>query len=123
MEPVADLGGRIFILSTAKGMGNLFHVLVQGARTGRNGFYFVFLPWSVVPTRDKAWLEAKRLDVLPWIRAQEYPDNPDEAFITSGNMVFDLDAIRRRELDVVEPQWAVLDEGYRLREIAAPVRR
>jgi hypothetical protein len=99
MEPVADLGGTIFILSTAKGMGNLFHVMVQGARLGTNGFHFVFIPWSAVPQRDEQWFAEKQRDLLPWIRAQEYPADPDEAFISSGNMVFDLDALRAQEVN------------------------
>jgi hypothetical protein len=32
--------------------------------------------------------------MLPWQLAQEYPDNPEEAFIRSGNPVFDVDHLR-----------------------------
>lgn len=114
MEPVADLGGRVFILSTAKGIGNLFHVLVQGARTERNGFHFVFFGWWAVPGRDQAWFDQKCRELLPWIRAQEYPDNPDEAFISSGNMVFDLESLRRQEVACVGPRLVQLSPGLQL---------
>ena len=110
MEPVADLGGRIFILSTAKGMGNLFHAMVMAARTGRNSFHFVFYPWWMVPGRDEAWFEAKCRDLLPWLRAQEYPSDPDEAFITSGNMVFDLETLRAMEVATHSPRLIQLSD-------------
>jgi hypothetical protein len=99
IEPVADLGGRIMILSTAKGSGNLFHVMWQAATTGRSRFQPIFIPWSAVPERDQAWFDMQCEELLPWIRAQEYPQDPDEAFVMSGAMVFDYEAIKRQERD------------------------
>ena len=31
--------------------------------------------------------------MLPWQLAQEYPTTPEEAFVKSGNPVFDLDIL------------------------------
>jgi len=31
--------------------------------------------------------------MLPWQLAQEYPTTPEEAFVRSGNPVFDLDVL------------------------------
>jgi hypothetical protein len=97
IEPVADLGGRIMILSTAKGSGNLFHLMWQAASTGRSRFLPIFIPWSAVPERDDAWFARQCEELLPWIRAQEYPQDPDEAFVMSGAMVFDYEAIKAQE--------------------------
>ena len=33
--------------------------------------------------------------MLSWQLAQEYPSSPEEAFIKSGNPVFDLDVLER----------------------------
>ena len=120
IEPVADLGGRIFLLSSAKGIGNLFHVLCVGARTGRNGFHFVFIPWSAVPQRDEEWFQEKARDLPPWIRAQEYPSDPDEAFVQSGNMVFDLETLRHLEIECFEPELVQLSAGIQAVEYSGP---
>ena len=97
IEPVADIGGRVMILSTAKGSGNLFHVMWQQAATGRSSFKPMFIPWSAVPSRDQEWFDQKVAEMLPWVRAQEYPADPDEAFVMSGAMVFDFDALKAAE--------------------------
>jgi hypothetical protein len=97
IEPVADIGGRVIILSTAKGSGNLFHTMYVAAETGRNGFKPLFIPWSAVPSRDEAWFAEKQEQLLPWIRAQEYPRDADEAFVMSGAMVFDFESLKAAE--------------------------
>lgn len=103
IEPVADVGGRIIGLSTANGWGEFFHTLWQGARDGTNFFKALFIPWSGNEQRDQAWFEAKVRSMLPWQRAQEYPTTEDEAFISSGRTVFDLDSLAEM-VDPEEPQ-------------------
>lgn len=93
IEPVADVGGRIIGLSTANGSGNFFHNLWNGASTGNNKFDPMFFPWSASEDRDEAWYEGKKDAMLPWQLAQEYPTSPEEAFVRSGNPVFDLDVL------------------------------
>ena len=44
--------------------------------------------------------------MLPWQLAQEYPTTPEEAFVKSGNPVFDLDV-----LDQLESQVCYGDKG------------
>jgi hypothetical protein len=95
IEPVADVGGRIIGLSTANGSGNFFHHLWTGATTGNNKFDAMFFPWSASEDRDEAWYEGKCKSMLPWQLAQEYPTSPEEAFVRSGNPVFDLDILAR----------------------------
>ena len=95
IEPVADVGGRIIGLSTANGSGNFFHQLWNGAATGNNKFDPMFFPWSASENRGEEWYESQKTQLLPWQLAQEYPSNPEEAFVRSGNPVFDLDALDR----------------------------
>jgi hypothetical protein len=95
IEPVADVGGRIIGLSTANGSGNFFHHLWTGATTGNNKFDAMFFPWSASEDRDESWYEGKCKSMLPWQLAQEYPTSPEEAFVRSGNPVFDLDILDR----------------------------
>lgn len=93
VEPATDIGGRIIALSTANGWGNTFHGMWVGAVKDDNNFKPVFFPWNAVPERDDAWYESKKRQMLPWQLAQEYPSTPEEAFIQSGNPVFDLDLL------------------------------
>ena len=93
IEPVADVGGRIIGLSTANGSGNFFHELWVGSTTGANKFMPMFFPWSATEDRGPAWYEEKKQSMLPWQLAQEYPTTAEEAFVKSGNPVFDLDVL------------------------------
>jgi hypothetical protein len=109
IEPIADVGGRVICLSTANGEGNIFHQLWVGSQTSTNRFTGVFFPWSA-GDRDEDWYEAKKRDLPDWQLAQEYPDNPDEAFIRSGRPVFDIEALRN--IEPIEPH-----RGYLKNEI------
>lgn len=81
VKPTIDGGGKMIVLSTAHGAGNLFHELVQKARQGLGRFAFRFLPWSARPGRDAAWYAAVSADAIDESHMkQEYPATPDEAF-------------------------------------------
>jgi hypothetical protein len=54
-----------------------------------------------VPERDDDWYESKRRSMLPWQLYQEYPRDEEEAFIKSGNVVFDTEMLSK--LHVEEP--------------------
>lgn len=97
IEPIADIGGQVIGLSTANGAGTFFHEMWTKAETGASDFYPIFFSWEAVPERDALWYESKKRDLLPWQLAQEYPSNPEEAFIRSGNPVFDIDSLRTFE--------------------------
>jgi hypothetical protein len=94
------VGGRIIGLSTANGSGNFFHQLWVGAATGSNNFVPMFFPWSASEDRGKEWYESKQESMLPWQLAQEYPSSAEEAFVKSGNPVFDLDVLSELALAV-----------------------
>lgn len=100
IEPIADVGGRVICLSTANGEGNIFHRLWVGSQTGTNQFKGIFFPWSA-GDRDDEWYEVKKNSLPDWQLAQEYPSDPDEAFIRSGRPVFDVDILR--EIETFEP--------------------
>jgi hypothetical protein len=110
IEPVADVGGRIIGLSTANGSGNFFHQLWVGSSTGTNRFKPMFFPWSATEDRDDSWYKSKQESMLSWQLAQEYPTTPEEAFIKSGNPVFDLDSLETMNSAVEEGQAGYLWE-------------
>jgi hypothetical protein len=92
IEPVADVGGRIIGLSTANGSGNFFHQMWVGAETRTNQFSPMFYPWSANEERDDLdWYANKKRSMTSWQLAQEYPSDPESAFIKSGRTVFDVD--------------------------------
>jgi len=113
IEPVADVGGRIIGLSTANGSGNFFHQLWVGSETGTNQFMPMFFPWSAAENRDEAWYQSKKDSMLSWQLAQEYPTTPEEAFIKSGNPVFDLDVLEQMNMQVESGQAGYLWEPYK----------
>jgi len=93
IEPIADVGGRVICLSTAKGEGNIFFQLWQGSQNATNRFKGIFFPWSA-SDRDQAWYDAQKAELPDWQLHQEYPSNPEEAFIRSGRPVFDVDILK-----------------------------
>lgn len=107
IEPVTDVGGRVIGLSTANGSGNFFHEFWNKAVSGNSQFTHLFYPWSANTDRNDDWYQVKQANMLPWQLAQEYPQTPEEAFIRSGNPVFDVDALRA--LSPSEPDRGYLD--------------
>ena len=107
-------GTAVFVESTANGVSGIFYDLWKGAVDGTNGYVPVFIPWFADPTYreplpdnfertpDEADLAAKYdlddkqlmfrrrkiaqngLDLF----RQEYPAEPEEAFLTTGRPVF-----------------------------------
>lgn len=114
IEPTADVGGSINIISTAHGYDNDFQRKWEEAtsETG-SSIHPIFYPWWALPERDEAWYEAKKKSMQVWQLHQEYPSTPEEAFRKSGNNVFDTDklvSLRTRQVETVsltapEGQW------------------
>lgn len=81
VKPTIDGGGKMIILSSAHGAGNLFHELVEKAQQQLGRFVFRFLPWWARPGRDQAWYAEVASDAVDEsLMKQEYPATPDEAF-------------------------------------------
>jgi hypothetical protein len=94
IEPAADIGGRIHVLSTANGVGNGFYDQWVRSTVGASDWKSIFYPWSVVPERDAAWYARKKASMPEWQLHQEYPSSPEEAFIRSGRCFFgDVDSM------------------------------
>lgn len=104
IEPITDIGGRVIGLSTANGWGNFFHTMWVKAETRVSGFVPLFYSWRAVPERDDNWYAIKQRDMLPWQLHQEYPTTPEEAFIKSGNPVFDGEMLQAMSKRTVEPR-------------------
>jgi len=90
IEPITDVGGRVIGLSTANGSGNFFHQLWVGSQNNTNKFVGIFFPFDSDGERGDEWYEAKSKNMQSWQLHQEYPRFPEEAFIKSGNPVFDI---------------------------------
>lgn len=81
VKPTVDGGGQMIILSSAHGVGNLFHEMVTRALARLGRFAFRFLPWTARPGRDAAWYSAVAADAVDSsLMKQEYPATPEEAF-------------------------------------------
>ena len=113
IEPVADVGGRVIGLSTANGSGNFFHQLWVGSQTKTNQFVGIFFPWSA-GERDEDWYTVKSRNMQSWQLHQEYPRFPEEAFVKSGNPVFDIDMLD--SFPTVDPKMGYLKK-YSLRNV------
>lgn len=112
LKPTIDAGGQLIILSTANGLGNLFHRLWIRAAKGLSDFKTIFLPWHARPGRTWAWFlkliaDADDPDLVP----QEYPATATEAFVSSGRTRFNAKWIRRlaRRREAIAP--TLLDES------------
>jgi hypothetical protein len=103
-------GGKLVIISTANGVGNpdteegnFFYILYH-TRDVRK-LYFVFLPWNLHPERDEEWYENVAMRLPEQERNQEYPLNPRDAFILSGALFFDRDALFYYASHTIEPKY------------------
>jgi len=116
-------GTEVILESTANGASGEFYRLYQGAMKGENEYIPIFLPWYITqeyrreaPEGFELTLEEEELvqkydldnDQLYWRRLkiaesgenkfkQEYPASPEEAFLVSGNTVFDQECLLNYE--------------------------
>lgn len=97
-------GGQFVGLSSANGVGNLFHQLWARAAAGADRFRAVFLPWTARPGRDDDWYAGQLADSPdPDLIRQEYPANPTEAFVVSGRTRFHPDWVADQDGNLREP--------------------
>lgn len=101
LKPTIDGGGQLIVLSTAGGIGNLFHRLWLKAEAGLSGYRAVFLPWWSRPGRDADWYAAQLADYDdPALVRQEYPATATEAFLVSGRVRFQPEWIAAQAANV-----------------------
>lgn len=101
MKPTIDGGGQLVVLSTANGIGNLFHRLWTKAVQGLNSFKTEFLAWWERPGRDSLWYAARVAEATdPNLVKQEYPATATEAFLVSGRTRFASEWIEAQAANV-----------------------
>jgi hypothetical protein len=107
VKPTIDAGGKLFVISTAKGIGNPFHELWIKAERGLSNFVAVFLPWWSRPGRDQAWYDSIVADAndLDEVK-QEYCASSHEAFISSGTPRFLYSWLQQQEKNLGVPEVA-----------------
>ena len=86
VQPTVSTGGGACLVSTAYGMGNLFHRIWSEAVEGLNGFFPIRLNWKMHPERDYLWYVTQSKLLGEKRTAQEI----DCSFLASGYTVFDL---------------------------------
>ena len=96
--PTVSGGGRAVIVSTANGVGAIdhdagsnFYYLYQNAND--IGFAKQFYGWRMHPERDDAWYAREAMALPLNDRLEQYPDNEEEAFVLTGDLYFDGEAI------------------------------
>ena len=114
-------GTAVFVESTANGVSGIFYDLWRGACEGTNGFVPVFIPWftddeyrepvpknfertpdeeeiaSTYGLDDEQLMFRRRKIATNGIDLfkQEYPAEPEEAFLTTGRPVFNPDQLQQ----------------------------
>lgn len=72
---------KIIITSTPKGVGNMFHKIWQGAKSGSNGYTPFEVHWSDVPGRDANW----KTETIRNTSEQQFRQEFSCEFIGSGD--------------------------------------
>lgn len=87
--------GWVMIESTANGFGNWYQQQWAKAEAGESTFKPIFLSWREVPEyAEEGWEERKRGEYVDErLFAQDFPENPEEAFLMSGHPFFDMNQI------------------------------
>lgn len=106
-------GNQIIGISTANGVGNLFHQQWLLAQEGR-GMHPVFLPWHVRPGRTPEWFAHTTRTLSEDKIAQNYPTTADGAFLLSGRPRFDQAALSAISVLCQEPTTTILGDGAEL---------
>lgn len=109
INPATTRGrAKLVMISTAAGVsnletgvGNYFHWLYHTRKEKK--LEYRFLPWNLEPTRDEQWYadEAMKLDDVE--RNQQYPLNEADAFMLSGHLYFDAEALRWYRHETMRP--------------------
>lgn len=90
IKPTTDAGGRLIIISTARGGNNMFAKIYREAKRGNNEFQAIFQPWtsSRLITPDDYEIKKREFIAEPWLFFAEYPTTDEEAFRESGRPRF-----------------------------------
>lgn len=130
-------GTAVFVESTANGVSGIFYDLWKGAVDGTNGYVPVFIPWFLDPEYrepvpehfertpeetdlcekydlDDEQLMFRRRKIAQNgidLFRQEYPAEPEEAFLTTGRPVFNPEGLQESLGTAEEPKKRLALEG------------
>jgi hypothetical protein len=85
--------GMIFIESTANGVDNFYQQTWEQAERNESAYKPRFFGWKEFYSQE--WVDEKKKEFpneKMW--KQEYPADPDEAFISSGSPYFNLEVLK-----------------------------
>jgi hypothetical protein len=90
IKPTTDAGGRLIIISTARGGNNMFAKIYREGKRKQNEFTSIFEPWSSSRLITPEQYEHKKREFIsePWLFYAEYPSTDEEAFRESGRPRF-----------------------------------
>lgn len=101
MQMVDQGIGKIFDESTARGYGNHYQIRWEQAVNETSEFRDVFFPASALYSKE--WLAKKRTQFTTnEMFLQEYPNTPEESFMSSGSKFFDTSAINWLKKDIIK---------------------
>ena len=101
LYPTLSTGGNCIILSTPRGVGNMFHKLYTEAEQELNDFVPMRLPWDVHPDRDNVWFEKETKNMKKTEIAQELLCN----FNMSGATLIEGEDLERVFENCREPKY------------------
>lgn len=101
--PIVEYG-KLVGISTANGMVNTFAETYFKAKAGANSFKPVFFPWNMRPGRTAEWVKEQGRDMPGFMVHQEYPLFEAEAFVASGNCLFDVATLRDMPVKTGDPR-------------------
>lgn len=90
LQPTVSLGGRVIIVSTPNGVGNMFYRLWVDAEATLNEFNPIKLPWNVHPEHDQEWYENEARQLGSRRKAAQ---ELDAEFIASSDTFLTLEDI------------------------------
>jgi len=107
ISPTIDAGASDLAMSTSKRIRPVSHfkTLYRNAKAGINGYYPMFFPWYVVPTRTAEWYMTTRKKYYPlYLFEQAYPNTEEEALSSvEGLGLFEKEALENLLDSCVDP--------------------
>lgn len=97
--PAVEEGGTLRVFGTAKGAKDWFHLKWLEWKNDPD-VDTIFYGWDAIPGRDETWAERTRRRIGAAKFKREYPATDEEAFQTSGSMVFSYEVLD--EIETVE---------------------
>lgn len=87
----ASKKSKFIIISTARGIGNIFHKIYTEAESGANTFKHFFADWRAHPDRDEEWAAEQRKNLGERRFKQEF----ECSFLGSGSTLINEESLRR----------------------------